>query len=88
MEAAEKRELLDLAENVKIAEERGIDLYISAEFSVIKVSREGLDVIISTKDDRHIDFVEVMRYSATVFGYLDTAKNIKLLQNRICEGLI
>ena len=88
MEAAEKRELMEIAENVKIAEERGIDLYISAEFSVIKVSREGFDVIISMKKDHEVDFVEVMRYSATVFGYLDTAKNIKLLQNRICKGLI
>ena len=88
METAEKRELLDLAKNVKIAEEIGIDLYISAEFSVIKVSREGLDVIISTKDDRHVDFIEIMRYSAKVFGYLDTAKNIKTIQDRICKGLI
>ena len=88
MEAAEKRELLDLAKNVQIAEERGVNLYISAKLAVIKVSREGLDVIISMKKDHEVDFVEVMRYSATVFGYLDTAKNIKLLQNRICEGLI
>lgn len=88
MDITEKKELMDIAKNVQIAEERGIDLYISAKLAVIKVSREGFDVIISTKDDRHIDFVEVMRYSACVFGYLDTAKNIKLLQNRICEGLI
>lgn len=88
METIEKRDLMDLAENVKIAEERGIDLYISAELSVIKVSREGLDVIISTKNDCCVDFVEVMRYSANVFGYLDTAKNIKTIQNRICKGLI
>ena len=88
METIEKRDLMDLAKNVKIAEEIGIDLYISAEFSVIKVSREGLDVIISIKDDHHVDFVEVMRYSACVFGYLDTAKNIKLLQNKLCKGLI
>ena len=88
METTEKRELMNLAKNVKIAEEIGTDLYISAEFSVIKVSREGLDVIISIKDDRHVDFVEIMRYSAKVFGHLDTAKNIKIIQNRICKGLI
>ena len=88
METIEKRDLMDLAKNVKIAEEIGTDLYISAEFSVIKVSREGLDVIISIKDDRHVDFVEIMRYSARVFGYLDTAKNIKTIQNKLCKGLI
>ena len=88
METTEKRELMDLVKNVKIAEERGIDLYISAEFSVIKISREGLDVIISIKNDCDVDFVEIMRYSAKVFGYLDTAKNIKIIQNRICKGLI
>lgn len=88
METVENRELMDLAKNVKIAEERGIDLYISAKLAVIKVSREGFDVIISTKDDWRVDFVEVMRYSACVFGYLDTAKNIKLLQNKLCNGLI
>lgn len=88
METVENRELMDLAKNVKIAEERGIDLYISAKLAVIKVSREGFDVIISTKDDWRVDFVEVMRYSACVFGYLDTAKNIKTIQDRICRGLI
>ena len=88
MEAAEKRELLDLAKNVQIAEERGIDLYISAKLAVIKVSRKGLDVIISMKKDHDIDFVEIMRYSAVAFEYLDTAKNIKTIQNRICKGLI
>lgn len=88
METIEKRDLMDLAENVKTAEERGIDLYISAKLAVIKVSREGLNVIISTKDDCNVDFVEVMRYSACVFGYLDTAKNIKLLQNKLCKDLI
>ena len=88
METVENRELMDLAKNVKIAEERGIDFYISAKLAVIKVSREGFDVIISTKDDWRVDFVEVMRYSARVFGYLDTAKNIKLLQNKLCNGLI
>ena len=84
----ENRELMEIAKNVKIAEERGIDLYISAKLAVIKVSREGFDVIISTKDDWRVDFVEVMRYSACVFGYLDTAKNIKTIQDRICRGLI
>lgn len=84
----EKKELMEIAENVKIAEERGVDLYISAKLAVIKVSREGLNVIISTKDDCNVDFVEVMRYSACVFGYLDTAKNIKTIQDRICKGLI
>ena len=88
METAEKKELMEIAENVKIAEERGIDLYISAKLAVIKVSREGLDVILSIKDDCYVDFVEVMRYSAKVFGYLDTAKNIKTIQDRICKGLI
>lgn len=88
METVEKRELMDIAKNVQIAEERGIDLYISAKLAVIKVSREGLDVIISTKNDNDVDFVEVMRYSAYVFKYLDTAKNIKTIQDRICNGLI
>ena len=88
METAEKKELMEIAENVKIAEERGIDLYISAKLAVIKISREGLDVILSIKDDCYVDFVEVMRYSAKVFGYLDTAKNIKTIQDRICKGLI
>ena len=88
METIKKKELMDIAKNVKIAEERGVNLYISAKLAVIKVSREGLDVIISMKKDNEVDFVEVTKYSATVFGYLDTAKNIKLLQNRICEGLI
>ena len=88
METVEKRDLMDFAKNVKIAEERGIDLYISAKLAVIKVSREGLDVIISMKKDHEVDFVEVMRYSAVAFEYLDTAKNIKLLQNRLCKGLI
>ena len=88
METLEKKELMEIAENVKIAEERGIDLYISAKLAVIKVSREGLDVILSIKDDCYVDFVEVMRYSAKVFGYLDTAKNIKTIQDRICKGLI
>ena len=88
METAEKKELMEIAENVKIAEERGIDLYISAELAVIKVSREGLSVIISIKNDCDVDFVEVMRYSANIFGYLDTAKNIKTIQDRICKGLI
>ena len=82
-----EKELMDIAKNVQIAEERGVDFYISAELAVIKVSREGLDVIISTKDDWCVDFVEIMRYSATLFGYLDTAKNIKTIQNRICKGL-
>ena len=85
METIEKRELMDIAKNVQIAEERGIDLYISANLSVIKVSREGLSVIISIKNDCDVDFVEVMRYSANIFGYLDTAKNIKIIQNRICK---
>ena len=88
METVEKKEIMDIAKNVQIAEERGIDLYISAKLAVIKVSREGLDVIISMKKDHKVDFVEVMRYSATVFGYLDTAKNIKLLQNKLCKDLI
>ena len=88
METVEKKELMDLAKNVKIAEERGIDLYISAKLAVIKVSCEGLDVIISMKKDHEVDFVEVMRYSAVAFEYLDTAKNIKTIQNRICKGLI
>lgn len=88
METIEKRDLMEIAKNVKIAEERGIDFYISAELTVIKVSREGLDVIISIKDDWCVDFVEIMRYSARVFGYLDTAENIKTIQNRICKGLI
>ena len=79
METIEKRELMDIAKNIQLAEERGIDLYISAEFSVIKVSREGLSVIISIKNDCDVDFVEIMRYSAKVFGYLDTAKNIKII---------
>ena len=88
METTEKREIMDIAKNVQLAEERGIDLYISAKNAVIKVSREGWDVIISTKDDWCVDFVEVMRYSANIFGYLDTAKNIKSLQNKLCKGLI
>ena len=88
METVEKRELMDIAKNVQIAEERGIALYISAQNAVIKVSREGFNIIISTKDNCNVDFVEVMRYSACVFGYLDTAKNIKLLQNKLCKGLI
>ena len=88
METVEKRELMDITKNIQLAEERGIDLYISAKNAVIKISREGFDVIISTKDDRHVDFVEIMRYSARVFGYLDTAKNIKTIQDRICKGLI
>lgn len=83
-----EKELMDIAKNVQIAEERGVDFYISAKLAVIKVSRGGLDVIISIKDDRHVDFVEVMKYSAVAFGYLDTAKNIKTIQNRICKGLI
>lgn len=83
-----EKELMDIAKNVQIAEERGVDFYFSAELAVIKVSREGFDVIISTKDDWRVDFVEIMRYSARVFGYLDTAKNIKTIQNRICKGLI
>lgn len=88
MEAAEKREIMDIAKNVQIAEERGVSLYISAKLAVIKVSREGLDVIISMKKDHEVDFVEVMRYSAVAFEYLDTAKNIKTIQDRICKGLI
>lgn len=88
METVENRELMDLAKNIQLAEQRGIDFYISAKLAVIKVSREGFDVIISTKDDWRVDFVEVMRYSACVFGYLDTAKNIKTIQDRICRGLI
>ena len=88
MDITEKKELMDIAKNVQIAEERGIDLYISAQNAVIKVSREGFNIIISTKDNRNVDFVEVMRYSACVFGYLDTAKNIKLLQNKLYKGLI
>ena len=88
METVEKKELMDLAKNIQLAEERGIDLYISANLSVIKISREGLDVIISIKNDCDVDFIEIMRYSARVFEYLDTAKNIKTIQNRICKGLI
>ena len=88
METVEKKELMDLAKNIQLAEERGIDLYISAKLAIIKVSREGLDVIISTKNDCDVDFVEVMRYSANIFGYLDTAKNIKTIQDRTCKGLI
>ena len=88
METTEKREIMDIAKNVQLAEERGIDLYISANLSVIKVSREGLSVIISIKNDCDVDFVEVMRYSANIFGYLDTAKNIETIQNRTCKGLI
>ena len=88
METVENRELMDIAKNIQLAEQRGIDFYISAKLAVIKVSREGFDVIISTKDDWRVDFVEVMRYSACVFGYLDTAKNIELLQNKLCNGLI
>ena len=88
METIEKREIMDIAKNVQIAEERGIDLYISANLSVIKVSREGLSVIISIKNDCDVDFIEIMRYSARVFGYLDTAKNIKTIQDRICKSLI
>ena len=88
MKTIEKRELMDIAKNAQIAEDRGIDLYISAKNAVIKISREGLDVIISMKKDHEVDFVEVMRYSAVAFKYLDTAKNIKTIQNRICKGLI
>lgn len=88
MEITEKKELMDIAKNIQLAEQRGVDFYISAKLAVIKVSREGFDVIISTKDDWRVDFVEVMRYSVCVFGYLDTAKNIKTIQDRICRGLI
>ena len=88
MDITEKKELMDIAKNIQLAEERGVDLYIAAQNAVIKVSREGFNIIISTKDNCNVDFVEVMRYSACVFGYLDTAKNIKLLQNKLCKGLI
>ena len=88
MDITEKKELMDIAKNIQLAEQRGIDLYISAKLAVIKVSRKGLDVIISMKKDHDIDFVEIMRYSAVAFEYLDTAKNIKTIQNRICKGLI
>ena len=88
MKTIEKRELMDIAKNAQIAEDRGIDLYISAKNAVIKISREGLDVIISMKKDYDVDFIEVMRYSAVAFEYLDTAKNIKLLQNKLCKDLI
>ena len=88
METVEKREIMDIAKNIQLAEERGVDLYISANLSVIKVSREGLDVIISMKKDHEVDFIEIMRYSANIFEYLDTAKNIKTIQNRTCKGLI
>ena len=88
METVEKKELMDLAKNIQLAEERGVDLYISAKLAVIKVSREGLDVIISIKNDCDIDFIEIMRYSAWYFNHMDTAKNIETIQNRTCKGLI
>lgn len=88
METIKERDLMDLAKNVKIAEERGIDLYISAKNAVIKVSREGLDVIIYMKKDHEVDFIEIMRYSAWYFNHMDTAKNIKSIQDKLLKGLI